>query len=165
MKVRKATVGDVPAMQQLVNKFADKGDMLHRSLIELYENVRDFFVIEVDSKVVACAALHISWEDLAEVKSLAVAEDNQGKGWGTVLVEACIEEAKTLDIPRVFALTFKPNFFEKFGFTVAERSSFPRKIWTECIYCPKYPDCNEVAVILQLLPTATTPSLSDSLMP
>lgn len=156
MTVRNARIGDVPDIQRLINHFADLGEMLHRSLSELYENLRDFYVIEADGQIVACGALHISWKDLAEVKSLAVAESAQGRGYGKALVQACVEEADALGIARVFALTFKPVFFEKLGFHTVEHATLPRKVWTECIYCPKFPDCGEIAVVRDLLPATQT---------
>jgi len=134
-------------MHRMINRFADKGEMLPRPLSELYENIRDFFVIRQDDKVIACAALHISWSDLAEVKSLAVAEGSQEQGIGARLVEACLNEAKGLGIPTVFCLTYQYTFFEKLGFSQIDKMELPRKIWTECYRCPKFPDCDEVALI------------------
>jgi len=148
--VRKARTADVPAMQRLVNFFADRGDMLHRSLAQFYENLRDFFVVEEDGKVVGCVALHVVWRDLAEIKSLAVAEEAQGRGYGKRLVLECLREAPSLGVERVFALTYKPQFFERLGFRVCDRAELPRKVWTECVHCPKFYDCQEVAVIIEV---------------
>ena len=145
--IEKARIQDVPQMHRMINHFADKGKMLPRPLSELYENIRDFFVIRQDDKVIACAALHISWSDLAEVKSLAVADGSQEQGIGARLVEACLNEAKELGIPTVFCLTYRPPFFEKSGFSQIDKMELPRKIWTECYRCPKFPDCDEVALI------------------
>jgi amino-acid N-acetyltransferase len=147
--LRKARTSDALAMQRLINGFADQGLMLHRSLGELYENIRDFFVIEEDGEVVGCAALHVSWKDLAELKSLAVSDASQGKGYGRMLILACTEEADALDIKRVFALTYVPELFEKIGYLRVDKALLPRKVWTECVYCPKFPDCGEIAVIHQ----------------
>lgn len=147
-RLRKARTGDVLAMQRLINGFADKGAMLHRSLSELYENIRDFFVVEENDQVVGCAALHISWKDLAELKSLAVEETAQGRGYGRLLVEACVKEAEEIGLSRVFALTYVPGLFTKMGFQVVEKAILPRKVWTECVYCPKFPDCGEIAVLI-----------------
>ncbi len=146
----KARIGDVTKMHQLVNYFADKGEMLTRSLSEMYENIRDYFVVREGERVIACVALRVSWSDLAEIKSLAVAEDSQKEGIGTQLVEACLKEAKELGIPTVFCLTYRPDFFEKFGFSQLDKMELPRKIWTECYLCPKFPDCDEVALIYHL---------------
>ena len=148
--VEKATIKDVPQMHQLINYFADKDEMLARSLSEIYENIRDYFVIKQGERVIACAALHVSWSDLAEIKSLAVAEDSQNEGIGVQLVEACLDEARELGIPTVFCLTYKPAFFERVGFSQLEKMELPRKVWTECYLCPKFPNCDEVALIHQL---------------
>ena len=147
-RLRKARTADASAMQRLINGFADRGAMLHRSLSELYENIRDFFVIEENGEVVGCAALHVSWKDLAELKSLAVVEAAQGRGFGRQLVQACVEEAEAIGIARVFALTYVPELFVKLGFQVVDKALLPRKVWTECVYCPKFPDCGEIAVLL-----------------
>jgi amino-acid N-acetyltransferase len=145
--IRKARINDVPALQRLINSFADRGDMLHRSLNDIYENIRDFSVVEVNGQVVGCCALHIDWSDLAEVKALAVADETQGLGWGKHLVNRCIEEAREIGVSRAFTLTYKPVFFEKVGFVRIDKNDLPRKIWSECINCPKYPDCGEEALI------------------
>jgi amino-acid N-acetyltransferase len=150
LELGKAKIGDVPQMHQLVNYFADKGEMLARSLSEIYESIRDYFVVREGERVVACVALHVSWLDLAEIKSLAVAEGNQKEGVGARLVEACLKEAKELGIPTVFCLTYKPGFFEKFGFSQIDKMELPRKVWTECYRCSKFPDCDEVALIYHI---------------
>lgn len=150
--LRPARTDDVVALQRLINGFADRGAMLHRSLSELYENVRDFSVVEVGGLVVGCAALHVSWKDLAEVKSLAVAEAYQGRGFSRLLVEACLAEAAQLGVARVFALTYVPGLFERMGFQRTDRALLPRKVWTECVHCPKFSDCGEVAVVRLLAP-------------
>ena len=148
--VEKAKISDVTQMQQLINYFADKGEMLARSLSEIYENIRDYFVIRQGERVIACVALHVSWSDLAEIKSLAVAEASQEQGIGTQLVEACLREAKELGIATIFCLTYKPGFFEQFGFSQQDKMELPRKVWTECYRCPKFPNCDEVALIYHL---------------
>ncbi|MGA9049686.1 MAG: N-acetyltransferase [Dehalococcoidia bacterium] len=148
MKVEKATIDDVKQMHELVNKFAGKGEMLPRALSEIYENLRDYLVIRNKAgKVAACVALHISWADLAEVKALAVVQAQQKKGVGAALIRACVEESKALGIPRIFCLTYKPAFFKKQGFKEVEKMELPRKIWAECYSCPKFPDCDEVALV------------------
>ena len=149
-QVEKAKIADVPQMQQLINYFAGKGEMLARSMSELYENVRAFFVVREGEQVVACAALHIDWSDLAEIKSLAVAEDSQNKGIGAQLVKACLNEARELGIPTVYCLTYQPAFFEKLGFTQRDKAELSRKVWMECYRCPKFPNCDEVALTYQL---------------
>ena len=137
-------------MHRLINGFADKGEMLPRPLSEIYENIRDYFVVRQGERVLACAALHVSWSDLAEIKSVAVAEDSQQQGIGAQLVEVCLKEAKELGIATVFCLTYQPAFFEKFGLSQVDKIELPRKVWTECYRCPKFPDCDEVALIRNL---------------
>lgn len=143
-------MADVPEVQRLINAFADRDAMLPRALSAIYENIRDFLVAEVDGRVAACCALHVTWEDLAEVKSLAVEESLQGRGVGRKLVEACLEEAGEMGVPAVFALTYIPEFFEKLGFSRVDKSTLPHKVWSDCINCPKFPDCGEEAVRIEL---------------
>lgn len=150
MKSEKARVSDVIQMHKLINSPADKGEMLPRSLSEIYENVRDYFVVKQGERVIACVALHVSWLDLAEIKSLVVAEDCQKQGVGALIIEACIRETKQLGIPTLFCLTYKPAFFEKFGFSQVDKAELPRKVWGECFRCPKFPDCDEVALVYHL---------------
>jgi len=147
MKVDNAKVGDADSIRRIINRFADKGDILPRALSEIYENIRDFFVVRNEGEVVACAALHISWLDLAEIRALAVDEKNQNQRIGSSLVQACLDEAKALGIPTVFCLTSEPAFFEKHGFKLGDKAELPRKVWGECYRCPKFPDCDEVALI------------------
>ena len=150
MKIEKARISDVPQMHQLINYFAGKGKMLARSLSEIYENIRDYFVVRQGERVIACTALHVSWSDLAEIKSLAVTEDSQKQGIGGKLVEACLSEAGELGVPTVFCLTYEVSFFERFGFSQIDKMELPRKVWTECYVCPKFPNCDEVALIYNL---------------
>jgi amino-acid N-acetyltransferase len=150
MKSEKARVSDVPQMHKLINSLADKGEMLARSLSEIYENIRDYFVVRQGERVIACVALHVSWSDLAEIKSLAVADDCQQQGIGDQIVRTCLKEANELGISTVFCLTYKPAFFEKFGFSQVDKAELPRKVWGECYRCPKFPDCDEVALIYHL---------------
>ena len=114
--------------------------------------MRDFFVVREGNGVVGCGALHICWGDLLEIKAVAVAEGRQRQGIGRALVEACIEEAKGLDVPEVFVLTYEPGFFGRFGFQQVDMMELPRKVWGECQRCPKYPDCDENAMVLKLKP-------------
>jgi amino-acid N-acetyltransferase len=148
--IRKATIDDIKDMQELINFYAKQDRMLPRSLNELYENIRDFFVYEDSGKILGCCALHIAWENLAEVKSLAVDEASQKKGIGVMLVKQALEDAKKLKVKRVFALTYVPSFFEKLGFKRIEHSELPHKIWSECIKCVKFPDCTENALALDI---------------
>jgi len=148
--VERARISDVSQVHELINSFADKGEMLARSISEIYENVRDYFVIREGERVIACAALHVIWSDLAEIKSLAVAEESQKHGIGIQLVKACLREAKQLGLPTIFCLTYKPAFFERVGFTQLDKMELPHKVWGECYRCPKFPDCDEVALIYHM---------------
>ncbi|MDO8663211.1 MAG: N-acetyltransferase [Candidatus Omnitrophota bacterium] len=145
--IRKARVKDIKPIQELINSFAKQDIMLPRSLNELYENIRDFWVAEEKGKIVGCAAMHISWDDLAEIKSLAVAKKYQGKSIGRELIEASLEEAADLGANKVFVLTYKPEYFKKFGFKRVKHASLPHKIWAECINCCKFPNCQEIALL------------------
>ena len=150
-QVVRASIVDAAAIHDLINGYARKGEMLPRTMAEVYENLRDFYVVRGgDGSVVACGALHILWEDLAEIKSLAVREELQGRRIGAQLVEACIAEARSLGLATVFALTYRPGFFERLGFTQADVMTLPRKVWGECYRCPKFPGCNEIAMVRQL---------------
>ncbi len=148
--VEKAKISDVTQMHKLINYFADKDEMLARPLSEIYENIRDYFVVRQGERVIACVALHVSWSDLAEIKSLAVAEDYQKQRIGAQIVEACLKEVNELGISTVFCLTYKPAFFEKFGFSQVDKMELPQKVWSECYRCPKFPNCDEVALIYHL---------------
>ena len=148
--IRKAIVRDVPAIYKLINYYAEKDRMLPRSLNAIYESIRDFFVLETDGRMVGCCALHVTWADLAEVKSLAVEQSAKGTGAGRKLVQSCLDEAREMGMPNVFALTYVPDFFVGLGFSRIDKSELPHKIWSECINCPKFPDCGEEAVSIEL---------------
>jgi amino-acid N-acetyltransferase len=148
--VEKASIDDVPQMHKLINTFADKGEMLARSLSEIYENVRDYFIVREDGQVVGCAALHVNWSDLAEIRSVAVNEEKQGQRVGTSLINACLKDAKKLGIATVFCLTYKPGFFEQLDFTRVDKMELPQKVWNECYRCAKFPNCDEVALVWHL---------------
>lgn len=151
--VRKANITDVRPIQQLLASYARQGKLLARSLSELYTHVRDMFVcVEVDSgQVIGCCSLHIVWENLAEIRSVAVAEEYAGQGIGRRLVEAAIAEANELGIGRLFVLTYESDFFAHLGFHPVDKNSLPHKIWADCIHCPKFPECDENAMILDLV--------------
>ena len=151
--IRKAVIGDVTFIHRILNDYAYNGLLLPRPLSELYDHLRDHFVVEDDQKggsLIGVSALAISWEDLAEIRSLAVSKDHQGKGLGSRLVETCLEEAHVLGLKRVFALSYVPDFFIKMGFKEVEKSVLPHKIWADCLRCPKFPDCDETALMIQL---------------
>lgn len=150
MRIRKAKISDAKLIQVLINEYAKKEEMLPRALNDLYENIRDFFVAEEKDMIVGTCALRILWEDLAEIRSLAVSDDFQGKGIGSKLVRACLKEAYELGIKRVFALTYQRDFFNKIGFKDISKRKLPQKIWGDCLRCPKFPDCDEHAVIINL---------------
>jgi amino-acid N-acetyltransferase len=145
--IRKATFIDVKAIQSLVNNYADSGQMLPRTLNELYEHLRDFHVYEDNGSLVGVCALHVSWDRLAEVRSLAVRQDRIKRGIGAELVRQCLKEAAELRVERVFVLTYQSGFFRKIGFTDVDKKELPHKIWTDCLNCVKFPDCDESALI------------------
>ena len=151
--LRKARIGDVKTIHRLINLSAGRGEMLPRSLMDIYNSLRDFFVYyaEDESLVIGICAMNIIWENLAEVRSLYVDEHYRKKGVGKQLVEACISEAITLELFRIFSLTYKRDFFAKLGFKEVDRTTLPEKIWSDCFRCSKYPDyCDEVAMIVEL---------------
>ena len=149
--VRKAKMSDVATIRSLITKYSEEGEMLPKALMEIYEELRDFFVdTDENGEVLGCCALHLFWEDLAEVRSLAVSETSMRKGVGATLVKACLEEARALGIAKVFTLTDKVTFFEKQGFGQVDRSELPHKIWSACVKCVKFPDCDETALVQML---------------
>jgi amino-acid N-acetyltransferase len=148
--IRKANVNDVKKIQELINYYAKRDRMLPRSLNELYENIRDFVVYSEGNKIYGCCALHVDWEDLSEIKSLAVARSRCGKGVGAKLIGHCLKEAVALKVKKVFALTYIPGFFERFGFRMVDKNELPHKIWSECIKCCYFPDCKEMAMMKEM---------------
>ncbi|MBI4685120.1 MAG: N-acetyltransferase [Nitrospirae bacterium] len=147
LRIRKAKTSDIKQIQKLINEFAKKEQMLPRSLNDLYESIRDLFVCEADERIKGACALHILWDDLAEIRSLAVSEDSQGTGIGKRLLAACLKEAEQFGVKRVFALTYQSEFFKKMGFSDIDKSKLPQKIWGDCLRCPRFPECDEDAVI------------------
>lgn len=150
MKIRKAKIADIPRIHKFINEFAKREEMLPRALNELYESIRDFIVYEEGDVLKGVCALRIVWEDLAEVRSLAVKEEYQHHGIGRELVMKCMKEAKAIGVNKVFALTYHPIFFKKMGFREIDKAELPHKIWGDCMKCPKFPECNEHAVIIVL---------------
>jgi amino-acid N-acetyltransferase len=148
--LRKASIKDIKRIHGIVNASASSGEMLPRSLGELFDNMRDYFVYEEKGKVLGTCALHICWEDLAEIRSLCVAESARKKGIGTMLVQVCIEEARQLQIQKIFLLTYQDVFFTKCGFTVVDKKELPQKIWSDCVRCPKFPECDEIAMTMRI---------------
>jgi len=151
MKVRSAKISDAEAIYALINFYAERDRMLFRPLDDIYENLQAFTVAELDGKVAGCCALQIIWSDLAEIKSLAVDEANIDKGLGKMLVAAAVEQAGQMGLPKIFALTLRPEFFEKLGFSVVEKDKLPMKVWSDCAKCPKQQNCDEIAVIKDVL--------------
>lgn len=150
MSLRKAHASDIKKIHALVNEFARSEQMLPRSLNDLYENIRDIYVYGEKGEITGVCALHVLWADLAEIRSLAVKKDSRGQGIGKALVKKCISEARRLGVTRVFALTYNPPFFIKMGFREIDKSNLPQKIWGDCLRCPKFPECDEYAVIREL---------------
>ncbi|MCX7913223.1 MAG: N-acetyltransferase [Thermodesulfovibrionales bacterium] len=148
--IKKAKIAHVRQIHRFINEFAKKETMLPRSLNELYESIREFFIYEENGIIKGVCSIKIVWEDLAEIRSLAVKEEYQGKGIGKALVKRCLNDVKNLGIKRVFALTYQPDFFKKLGFKEIDKSKLPQKIWGDCLKCPKFPECDEYAVILNL---------------
>ena len=149
-KIRKAKIGDVSQIQKLINQFAKQELMLPRSLSDIYESLRDFWTCELNNRIIGCCALHVTWKDLAEVRSLAVNKRYQRRGIARQLINAAINEARELGCKSVFALTYIPDYFRKYGFRRISKERLPHKIWAECINCPKFPDCKEIALIKKL---------------
>ena len=151
MKVRHARVPDAPAICELINHYAERGLMLHRSLENVYDSLREFVVAENDdARIVACLATDIFWADLAELKSVAVAGDHIRMGIGRQLVRKAVDDARSLGITKLFALTYEKEFFERLGFHVIEKDLLPEKVWRECIACPKADRCDEIALVLDM---------------
>jgi len=146
MKTRKAKLRDAKGIHQMINQASQTDSVIPRSLAEIYESIRDFFVAEESGRLAGCCALHVDWEDLAEVRSLVVAPKEQRKGLGGKLLKAALREAKALEVPKVFVLTSKPQFFQKQGFEKIRRGRLPHKVWGDCLKCPKFPKCDEVAL-------------------
>jgi amino-acid N-acetyltransferase len=148
--LRKARISDIKSIHRLINDCAAKGEMLSRSLAELYDNMRDYFVYEEQGEVAGACALHICWEDLAEIRSLCVIPEFRKRGIGRDLVNACLKEAREFSVERVFLLTYQEEFFGKFGFRPIDKTELPQKIWTDCVKCAKFPMCDEIAMVTKL---------------
>jgi len=147
MNVRGANITDVKAIHALINAYAERDQMLFRSMADIYKNLQTFLVVEDNGQVIGCCALEVIWSDLAEIKSLAVDEAHKGRGVGSMLVTAAVEQAKRLGMPTVFGLTLKPQFFEKLGFKIVDKSYLPMKVWSDCARCSKQQNCDETAVV------------------
>jgi amino-acid N-acetyltransferase len=148
--ITKAVLKDASEIQKLINAYAKKGKMLAKSIVDICETIRDFYVYREKGKVAGACALSICWGDLAEIRSLAVDSRHAKKGMGSRLVDACLQEAGHLGVKKVFVLTYIPAYFKKFGFKRVKRDSLPQKIWKDCINCPKFPDCGETPMIREV---------------
>ena len=151
MNVRNAKISDVKAIHALISSYAGLDRMLFRSPADIYEKLQTFSVAELDGRVVGCCAMEIIWSDLAEIKSLAVDQAYTNRGAGTMLVTAALEQAAALGVPKVFALTLEPAFFQKLGFEVVEKKGLPMKVWSDCARCSKQQNCDETAVIRKVI--------------
>ena len=146
MIFRKASLEDSERIYELANYYAERGDMLSRARHQIYENIRDFIVAEEQGALVGMGALHVMWEDLAEIRTLAVVANHKRSGVGTRIVEALIEDGKALGVKKFFALTYQPEFFGACGFIEEDKNNMPQKVWLECINCHKFPNCDEICM-------------------
>jgi amino-acid N-acetyltransferase len=147
LTIRKAVIRDAGTIQKMVNRLAEQGAMLAIALSDIFEHIRDFWVVEKGGEVVGTCALHVIWEDLGEVRSLAVDSRCRDLGVGRALVERCLEEAAGLHLRRIFALTYQEEFFRHMGFDVVDKERLPHKVWRDCMKCTKFPNCDETAVM------------------
>jgi len=150
--IRNATIHDVPKISDIINSHAELGKMLFKSYAQLFESIRDFavYVDDATGEIVGCVALSVIWADLTEVRSLAVEENQRGRGVGSQLVRWCIDEARRLGIRKLMSLTYEKRFFEKLGFEVVQKEALPLKVWSDCVKCPKNENCDEIAVVKTL---------------
>ncbi len=146
MQIRDATIQDVKDIHRLINHYAEVDRMLYASVSGVYERLLTFTVAEEDGRVIGCCAMQVLWENLAEIKSLAVDEAHFGKGVGRALVEGCKDKARRLGLQKVFTLTMEPVFFEKLGFERVDMEKLPMKVWSDCANCPKQDHCDEIAL-------------------
>lgn len=150
MLYRKATFRDVEAIHKIINDYAADGVMLSRARNTIYETLREYVLAEQDGSVIGLGALHLVWDELAEVRSMAVVPDSVNSGIGREIVERLLQEARALGVKTVFALTYQPGFFAKLGFREVAKETLSPKVWKECINCPKFPNCDEIAVVREV---------------
>lgn len=151
--IRKALIHEVPDIRRLLTEFAQQGEILPRTLADLYGHLRDYYVFRQDQgPLLGVAALHICWEGLGEIRSLAVVPTHQRKGIGSQLVESCLLEARALGLNQIFCLTLRPDFFQRFGFEIVSREKLLPIVWADCVNCVKFPDCDEIPMVLELEP-------------
>jgi len=152
MRIRKAAIADITSIHGLLHRHSYEGDLIPRPLSKLYDHVRDFAVAvdEAEGRVIGCCALQFCWESLGEIRSLVVEPSHRNRGVAKALVESCMAEARAFGMTRLFSLTFKADFFGKFGFVEISRSELPLKIWADCMLCVKFPDCEGIAMMKTL---------------
>lgn len=148
--IKQARISDVKQIARIINDHADKGLMLHIPLTQIYDQLRDFVVATDNDQIVGCGAVHIAWEGLGEIRSVAVAEECRNKGVGTHIVNALINMAREIEISKLLVLTYQQDFFKRFGFQLVEKETLPHKIWRACLNCPRFPNCDEIAMVLDL---------------
>ena len=148
--IRTATIEDIKTIQQMLEYYADKGLLLPRSLNDLYDNLRDFIIYQEEDNILGVSSLHVCWDDLGEIRSLAVLPPHTKQGIGRRLVAVCENEAVQLGLKRVFTLTYQEKFFSRLGYKTIDKSKLPHKVWGECLKCVKFPDCDEIAMIKEL---------------
>jgi amino-acid N-acetyltransferase len=147
MYFRKAIMADIETMAALINSYAGEGLMLSRTIPSLYQRIRDYTIIEKNGLIIGVGGLHILWKDMSEICSLAIHPQYIKNGFGLALVDKLLEESKEIGVEKVFTLTYQPAFFEKCGFARIDKENLPQKVWTECVNCPKFPNCDEIALI------------------
>ena len=155
--IRKAAIQDCGPILKLVNDLALLQILLPRSPASVIENIRDFFIAEIDGRFVGCGALHIVWTDLAEIRSIAVDPSTQRAGIGRKLIDVMVAEAEAVGIPKLFAFTYVQSFFEKLGFHVVPHGQLPHKVFNDCLHWPKFMACDEIAmerVLFEAAPSA-----------
>ncbi|MFC1517798.1 N-acetyltransferase [Candidatus Margulisiibacteriota bacterium] len=152
--IRKAKLKDAGMIAALIKVYADEQKMLHRKRKDVAENIRDYFVVDINKNIIGCVALHLYNENLSEIKALAVDKKFLKQDWGKRLIEKCLEEAINLEIPKIFALTYIPDFFKKYGFKKMDKAELPEKIWKECMECKKYNNCDEICMYYANRPNA-----------
>ncbi len=146
--ISRAKLKDVKAIHRLISEQAANGHLLPRAISDIYAQFRDFIVYQDENgdEIIGCGSLQVVWEDLAEIKSLAVTASHEGRGIGSELIEHLLQDARDIEVARVFVLTYRPRLFERLGFTHMEKSQLPHKIWGDCIRCTKFPECDEIAL-------------------
>lgn len=148
--IRPAKIGDVKDIAKIINQHASKGQMLPIALSSIYDQLRDFVVATDEGRIVGCGAMHVAWDNLGEIRSIAVEEDSRGKKIGIAITERLLDMAREMELTRVFVLTYQKDFFDRFGFHHVDKDVLPHKIWRACLNCPKFPNCDETALMLEL---------------